>query len=92
MTGAVDRADLYVVLGATGGIGRAVVAEATARGHRVRAVSRSASSARDLPAGVERLDVDVSSPGARPRRWPEPASSCTRPSRTTPAGRPSSRP
>ena len=57
MTGVTD---LYVVLGATGGIGRAVVAEAVVRGHRVRAVSRSAGSARGLPAGVERLDADVS--------------------------------
>jgi nucleoside-diphosphate-sugar epimerase len=35
--------DLQVVLGATGGVGKAVVAELTARGHRVRAVSRNAS-------------------------------------------------
>lgn len=54
--------DLYVVLGATGGIGRAVVAEAVARGHRVRAVSRTAGVARGLPADVERLDADVSTP------------------------------
>lgn len=54
--------DLYVVLGATGGIGRAVVVEALLRGHRVRAVSRSASSACDLPVGVERLDADLATP------------------------------
>lgn len=36
--------DLHVVLGATGGIGAAVVAELTTRGHRVRAVSRSATT------------------------------------------------
>lgn len=54
--------DLYVVLGATGGIGRALVAQAVARGHRVRAVSRSAHAERDLPDGVERLDADVSTP------------------------------
>ncbi|MEV1245264.1 NAD-dependent epimerase/dehydratase family protein [Nonomuraea sp. NPDC050022] len=39
--------DLHVVLGATGGVGSAVVAELTARGHRVRAVSRGAASGRD---------------------------------------------
>lgn len=55
-------ADLYVVLGATGGIGRAVVNEAVARGHRVRAVSRSTGPARDLPDGAERFDADVSTP------------------------------
>ena len=60
--GSSGATDLYVVLGATGGIGRAVVAEAAARGHRVRAVSRSASAAPDLPAGVARLDADVSTP------------------------------
>ncbi|GAA3557729.1 NAD-dependent epimerase/dehydratase family protein [Nonomuraea rosea] len=36
--------DLHVVLGATGGVGAAVVAELTARGHRVRAVSRGAAT------------------------------------------------
>ena len=53
---------LYVVLGASGGIGRAVVAAADAAGHQVRAVSRTISSAHDLPPGVERLDADVSTP------------------------------
>jgi nucleoside-diphosphate-sugar epimerase len=38
---------LHVVLGATGAIGSAVVAELTARGHRVRAVSRSAATGPD---------------------------------------------
>lgn len=51
---------MYVVLGATGGVGRAVVAEAAARGHRVRAVSRSATAAGELPAGTELMDVDLS--------------------------------
>ncbi|MDR8413268.1 NAD-dependent epimerase/dehydratase family protein [Nonomuraea sp. 3-1Str] len=45
--------DLHVVLGATGAIGSAVVAELTARGHQVRAVSRSAASGPgDLRADV----------------------------------------
>lgn len=38
--------ELHVVLGAAGGIGKAVVAELTARGHEVRAVSRGASGFR----------------------------------------------
>ena len=45
--------DLHVVLGATGAIGSAVVAELTARGHRVRAVSRGAAFSRhDVRANV----------------------------------------
>jgi nucleoside-diphosphate-sugar epimerase len=51
--------ELHVVLGATGGIGKAVVAELTARGHRVRAVSRGWSG----PNGV-RADI-TSADGAR---------------------------
>lgn len=53
---------LYVVLGATGGVGRAVVAEAAARGHRVRAVSRSAIAAGELPAAVAAVDADLRTP------------------------------
>jgi nucleoside-diphosphate-sugar epimerase len=63
MTGPTEHSNstsLYVVLGGTGGIGRAVVAEAVSRGHRVRTVSRSASSVQDLPTGVEPMDADVS--------------------------------
>ncbi|MEV5895983.1 NAD-dependent epimerase/dehydratase family protein [Nonomuraea fuscirosea] len=41
--------DLHVVLGATGAIGSAVVAALTARGHRVRAVSRHATSETTQP-------------------------------------------
>ena len=44
--------DLHVVLGATGGIGKAVVAELTARGHRVRAVSRGASGPHGFRADI----------------------------------------
>ncbi len=62
VTAAAGRDGLYVVLGATGGIGRAVVTEALARGRRVRAVSRSAAAAADLPAGVEVLGADLSTP------------------------------
>ncbi|MFJ5262572.1 NAD-dependent epimerase/dehydratase family protein [Streptomyces sp. NPDC088387] len=45
--------DLHTVLGATGAIGAAVVAELTARGHRVRAVSRHpATGPHDVRADV----------------------------------------
>ncbi len=45
--------ELHAVLGATGAIGAAVVAELTARGHRVRAVSRHAT------AGPHSLRADI---------------------------------
>ncbi|MFJ9364187.1 NAD(P)-dependent oxidoreductase [Nocardia sp. NPDC101769] len=41
------------VFGASGDAGSRVVAEALSRGHRVRAVARSAERLRDLPAQVE---------------------------------------
>lgn len=47
-----DRKNLLVV-GATGSIGRLVVAEALGRGHRVRALVRAASRGKTLPADVE---------------------------------------
>ncbi|UGQ09230.1 NAD-dependent epimerase/dehydratase family protein [Yinghuangia sp. ASG 101] len=47
---------LHVVLGATGAIGAAVVAELTGRGHRVRAVSRAAAS------GPHAFRADVTAP------------------------------
>jgi nucleoside-diphosphate-sugar epimerase len=49
--------DLHVVLGASGGIGGAVVRELARRGRRVRAVNRAGDA--DVPAGVERLAADV---------------------------------
>ncbi len=49
--------DLHVVLGATGGIGSALIEELVGRGHRVRAVSRSGMA----PAGAEGFKADVSS-------------------------------
>jgi nucleoside-diphosphate-sugar epimerase len=52
--------DLHVVLGASGGIGRAVVRELARRGHRARAVNRAGDA--DVPAGVERLAADVATP------------------------------
>ena len=48
---------LHVVLGASGGIGGAVVRELVARGHRVRAVARHRAG--DLPAGVDFLAADI---------------------------------
>lgn len=49
-----------VVLGASGGCGRLLVAEAVARGHEVTAVARS-SSAVDAPAGTRVLRGDLGS-------------------------------
>ena len=56
---------LTVVLGASGGIGSALVTELVARGERVRAVGRRIT-ADDVPAGVEVVAADVTTPdGAR---------------------------
>lgn len=58
------NADLHVVLGASGGIGSAVVRELVGRGRKVRAVNRGGDA--DVPEGVERTKGDVSTPeGAR---------------------------
>lgn len=55
------RADgLQVVLGASGGTGRAIVDELVRQGRRVRAVSRGAVA--DLPAGVEQVRADLYDP------------------------------
>ena len=47
----------HVVLGATGGAGRALVAELARQGRRVRAVSRRASE--PWPKGVEAVAADI---------------------------------
>jgi nucleoside-diphosphate-sugar epimerase len=61
----VTGSDLHVVLGASGGIGRALVHELARRGHPVRAVHRRAGAV-DLPRGVAALAADVSTAeGAR---------------------------
>jgi nucleoside-diphosphate-sugar epimerase len=51
--------DLHVVLGATGSIGKAVVAELTARGHEVRAVSRHAEGPQAFRADITTADGAV---------------------------------
>lgn len=48
-------------IGATGSIGRHVVAQALAEGHEVRAVTRRARHG--LPAGVEVMQADITAPG-----------------------------
>lgn len=50
-----------LVTGATGTVGRQVVAELLARGHAVRALTRDAARA-DLPAGVEVVQGDLTEP------------------------------
>jgi uncharacterized protein YbjT (DUF2867 family) len=50
-----------LVAGATGTVGRQVVAELLARGHAVRALTRDAARA-DLPAGVEIVQGDLTEP------------------------------
>ncbi|MGV9455442.1 NmrA family NAD(P)-binding protein [Streptomyces sp. NPDC003635] len=50
-----------LVTGATGTVGRQVVAELLARGHRVRALTRDAAKA-EFPAGVEVVEGDLTDP------------------------------
>lgn len=50
-----------LVTGATGTVGRQVVAELLARGHRVRALTRDAAKA-CFPAGVEVVEGDLTDP------------------------------
>lgn len=51
-----------LVVGATGSIGRLVVAEAMRQGHRVRALVRSTARARSLPPEAERVVGDLTQP------------------------------
>ncbi len=55
--------DLHVVLGATGGIGAALVQELHARGTPTRAVSRHVTEL-DVPAGVHAYRADLTDPAA----------------------------
>ncbi|MFC9503348.1 NAD(P)H-binding protein [Streptomyces sp. NPDC057002] len=52
-----------LVTGATGTVGRQVVAELLARGHAVRALTRDAGKAA-FPAGVEVVEGDLNDPGS----------------------------
>jgi uncharacterized protein YbjT (DUF2867 family) len=51
-----------LVVGATGSIGRLVVAEAIHHGHSVRALVRSLSRARDLPSEARLIEGDLTKP------------------------------
>jgi nucleoside-diphosphate-sugar epimerase len=51
---------MHVVVGASGGIGGALVRELARRGHGVRAVNRAGNAT--VPGGVERLAADVATP------------------------------
>ncbi|MEV0223393.1 NAD(P)H-binding protein [Streptomyces sp. NPDC050704] len=55
------QAQKILVTGATGTVGRQVVAELLARGHAVRALTRDAAKA-DLPDGVEVVQGDLTEP------------------------------
>lgn len=52
-----------LVTGATGTVGRQVVAELLARGHAVRALTQDAARA-DFPAGVEVVQGDLTEPAS----------------------------
>ncbi|HEX3981290.1 MAG TPA: NAD(P)H-binding protein, partial [Acidimicrobiales bacterium] len=51
-----------VVFGATGSIGRAIVGELVARGHRVTGVTRTGAGTDRLPDGLELRTGDVTDP------------------------------
>jgi nucleoside-diphosphate-sugar epimerase len=53
-----SEAEFHVVLGASGGVGNAVVRALVAQGKRVRGVTRSGKA--DAPAGVELVAADIS--------------------------------
>ena len=52
------------VFGASGDVGRRVVAEALLRGHEVTAVARDAAKLEALPKGVRKCAADVAAPSA----------------------------
>ncbi|WP_019888197.1 NAD(P)H-binding protein [Streptomyces purpureus] len=60
-TPATTPAQTVLVTGATGTVGRQVVAELLARGHQVRALTRDAARA-DFPQGVETVEGDLTEP------------------------------
>jgi uncharacterized protein YbjT (DUF2867 family) len=55
-----------LVVGATGSVGRLVVAEAHRRGYAVRALVRRPEGAKQFPAGVEAVVADVTVPSTLP--------------------------
>ncbi|HUN70407.1 MAG TPA: NAD(P)H-binding protein, partial [Burkholderiales bacterium] len=56
------RGMTVLCVGATGSIGRLVVAEAIRQGHKVRALVRNAAKGRSLAKGVELVVGDVTRP------------------------------
>ncbi|MEO8445528.1 MAG: NAD(P)H-binding protein [Gammaproteobacteria bacterium] len=64
-----QRGTTVLVVGATGYIGNAVVAEAVRRGHDVIAVARSSRTSDHWPAGTEVVLADVSDPASIARAF-----------------------
>lgn len=56
----IDAEKVHVVVGASGGTGRALVRELSSRGRRVRAVNRSGQT--DVPRGVEVVAGNATDP------------------------------
>lgn len=48
-----------IIFGATGDVGRKLVAEALSRGHSVTAVARSTAPFEGTPGNIERVDADI---------------------------------
>lgn len=56
----------HLVIGGTGNVGSEVVRQLTARGEKVRVLTRSAEKAKQLPAGVEGVTGDLTDPSTYP--------------------------
>lgn len=54
----------FLLLGASGGVGRRILAQGRARGHTIRAQTRDASRLADQPAGIEVVVADPTAVGA----------------------------
>ena len=79
---------MILITGATGNVGRPLVAQLLARGAKVRAISRHAATA-GLPDGAEVVEADPSRPDSlhgcfdgSPRSFSTPAPSRPRPRRS----------